>query len=131
MAFKSCNWSLESFWRCKIQWPVTLTINYITHCRYKEPGNQECKKDMEIQSKKDNFNINFHFNFWRLLVKTYILSSTTSLKRMLLSTPLTFLVNRLLRLIPQASSCNLPLNANSINIQPRNPDDIQSFQNDV
>lgn len=50
---------------------------------------------------------------------------------MLFSTPLTFLVNKLLRLIPQASSCNLPRNANSINIQPRNPDDIQSFQKDV
>lgn len=44
---------------------------------------------------------------------------------------LAFLVSRLLRLIPQASSWRRPRNANSINIQPRNPEEMQSFQNDV
>lgn len=36
---------------------------------YKESGNQEWKKAMETQFNKDNFKINFHFNFWKLLVE--------------------------------------------------------------
>lgn len=44
---------------------------------------------------------------------------------------LTFLVSKLLRLMPQDSSCKRPLNASSINMHPRNPEEMQSFQNDV
>lgn len=44
---------------------------------------------------------------------------------------LTFLASRLFLRTPDASSCNLPLRASSTSIQPRRPEEIQSFQKDV
>ena len=43
----------------------------------------------------------------------------------------TFRARRLFLRKPKASSCSRPLRANSINIQPRSPDEMQSFQKDV
>lgn len=43
----------------------------------------------------------------------------------------TFRLRRLLLRIPAFSSSKRPLRASSISMQPRNPDEMQSFQNDV
>lgn len=44
---------------------------------------------------------------------------------------LTFRASRLFLLMPQASSCSLPRKASSMSMQPRRPDEMQSFQKEV